>query len=526
MRRVLTIPISRSAVAVAALSVLAAAGGRLSAQRSAPPAGYPGALDAYIAKAVADWEVPGLAIAVVRNDSVLVAKGYGVRELGKPERVDENTVFSIASLTKSFTATAAAMLVDDGKLEWDAPARRYLPGLAFRDPYLTENVTVRDLLSHRTGLHASNMAWQLTGVTGADRAEMIRRARYLEAEALFRTRLVYSNLGYLFAGEAIAAAAGMPYEEVVRQRIIGPLGLRSTTIGDAAAARAPNRAMPHAMINGVQRPIPWRDIDVIAAAGSVNSTAADMAQWLRFQLGDGTFAGRRLVSAGAFWEIHSPQLVIPVSQGMKSARMVEGWAAYGMGWQVMDYRGHPLVWHTGNADGMPAYMAILPQDHLGVVIMVNTWSAGLIHALLMNRVLDEYLGYPPRDWSGEALPRKAEIRAGYDYTRNAQRLSAGRVSGTAPSHPLAAYAGVYADSLYGTQTVALANGRLTLRMGKGQVADLSHWHYDTFLVTWRDPLFREVFPALLTFSSDYAGRVDRLTLPINRDVIRSVREAP
>jgi CubicO group peptidase (beta-lactamase class C family) len=520
MRVVHTIIIHRIAVAVAGCIL---AGGPLCAQRTPPPAGFPAGLDAYITKAIADWEVPGLAIAVVRNDSVLVAKGYGVRELGKPERVDENTVFSIASLTKSFTATAAAMLVDDGRLEWDAPARRYLPGLEFRDRYLTDNVTVRDLLAHRTGLHASNMAWQLTGFTGADRAEMIRRARYLEPEAPFRTRLVYSNVGYLYAGEAIAAAAGMPLEEVIRQRILAPLGMRGTTIGDAAAARAANRAMPHAMIGGVQRSIPWRDIDVIAAAGSVNSTAADMAQWLRFQLGDGTFAGRRLVSADAFWEIHSPQLVIPVSQGMKSARQVEGWAAYAMGWQVMDYRGHPLVWHTGNADGMPAYMALLPQDHLGVVIMTNTWGAGLLHAWLMNRVLDEYLGYPPRDWSGENLPQKAAIRAGYDYTQNVQRLSAGRVSGTAPSHPLAAYAGVYVDRLYGPQTVALENGRLTLRMGKGQVADLSHWHYDTFLVTWRDPLFREVFPALLTFASDDAGQVDRLTMPINRDVIRSER---
>jgi CubicO group peptidase (beta-lactamase class C family) len=248
-----------------------------------------------------------------------------------------------------------------------------------------------------------------------------------------------------------------------------------------------------------------------------------MAQWLRFQLGDGTFGGRRLLSAEGLWEIHSPQLAIAGSPAFKAARLVEGIGAYALGWQVMDYRGHPLVWHTGNADGMPAFMALLPKERLGVVIMHNTWGAGLIHALLMNRVLDEYLGYPPRDWSGEQLPRKAAIRAGYDYTQNVQRLSASRVSGTAPSHPLDAYAGVYVDSVHGTQTIALQNGRLTLRMGTDQVADLSHWHYDTFLVTWRDPLFREVFPALLTFSSDWAGRVDRLQVQINRDVIRSTR---
>jgi hypothetical protein len=197
--------------------------------------------------------------------------------------------------------------------------------------------------------------------------------------------------------------------------------------------------------------------------------------------------------------------------------MMEGIGAYALGWNVMDYRGHPLVWHTGNADGQPAFMAILPRDHLGVVIMMNTWGAGLLHGLLMNRVLDEYLGYPPRDWSGEVLPRKAAIRDGYDYDANVRRLAASRVSGTAPSHPLAAYAGVYVDSLYGPQTVAFEDGHLTLR----------HWHYDTFLVTWRDPLFRVVYVSLLTFSSGADGRVTRLTGQINRDVIRSERaEAP
>jgi CubicO group peptidase (beta-lactamase class C family) len=491
------------------------------AQQAPPPAGFPAALDAYLAKAVADWEVPGMAIAIVRNDSVLVAKGYGVRQLGRPERVDEHTVFGIASLTKSFTATAAAMLVDDGKLEWDAPARRYLPSLTFRDPYLTENVSIRDLLSHRTGLHASNMAWVMTGV---DRTEMIRRARYLEPEAPFRTREVYSNVGYLIAGEAIAAAAGMPYEEVIRQRIFAPLGLRNTTIGDAAVAREANRVMPHAFIGGVQRPIAWSDIDVIAAAGSVNSSAADMAQWLRFQMGDGTFAGRRLVSAEALWQIHFPQTVVAVTAAMERARLVEGWPGYAMGWNVMDYRGHPMLWHSGNADGQPSIMAILPHDHVGAVVMVNTWGAGLLHTLLLNRILDEYLGYPPRDWSGEALPRKAAIRAGYDDA--VREMATTRVSGTAPSHPLAAYAGVYVDSLYGPQTIALENGHLTLRMGAGEVADLSHWHYDTFLVTFRNPLFREVYASLLTFSSAASGRVALLTLPINRDVIRARRDAP
>jgi CubicO group peptidase (beta-lactamase class C family) len=500
---------------IAAASSLAGAP-RLSAQ--AVPPGYPAELDAYLANAMRQWEVPGMAIAVVRNDSVLAARGYGVRELGKPDRVDENTLFSIASLTKSFTATAAAMLVDDGRMEWDAPVTRYLPGIAFGDPYLTANVSLRDLLSHRTGLHGSNMAWVVTGIT---RPELVARARFLEAEAPFRTRQVYSNVGYAIAGEAIAAAAGEPFEGLVRRRIFAPLGMRSTVVGHAEAMGQPDRASPHAMIGGVQRPLPWRDIDVVAPAGSIASTATDMAQWLRFQMGDGTFGGRRLVSAEALWETHSPQTVIPVTAAMKRARLVEGWPGYAMGWNVMDYRGHPMLWHSGNADGQPSIMAIMPEDHLGVVIMTNTWAAGVLHGLLLNRVLDTYLGFPPRDWSGEALPRKAALREG--YAEAVERLSQDRVAGTAPSHALAAYAGVYGDSLYGRQTVTLENGALALRMDRGPVADLRHWHYDTFLLTWRDPLFREAYPALLTFSSDASGHVTSLGMQLNRDLVRSER---
>lgn len=449
----------------------------------------------------------------MRHDSVLAAKGYGVRELGKPDRVDENTVFSIASLTKSFTATAAAMLVDDGKLAWDAPVRRYLPTFALGDPYLTDAITVRDLLSHRTGLHGSNMAWVVTDV---DRAELLRRTRYLQPERPFRTTQVYSNVGFTIAGE-LAAAAGTSYEALVRTRIFLPLGMRSTTITMSALANQPNRVSPHAVIGGVQRPIPWRDIDVIAPAGAINSTAADMAQWLRFQLGDGTFGGRRLVSAEGLWEIHSPQVVITVTPAMKRARLVEGWGAYALGWNVMDYRGHPMVWHSGNADGQPSIMALLPNDGLGVVVMTNTWAAGLLHAMILNRVMDTYLGAPPRDWSGEMLARKTQIRD--QYAQSLHALEATRVAGTKPSHPIADYAGTYTDSLYGDEIVHLDGKALTLRMGRGQVADLSHWSYDTFLVTWRDPLFRELYPALATFGLDADGRVRRITMSLNRDLI-------
>jgi CubicO group peptidase (beta-lactamase class C family) len=486
------------------------------------PAGFPEALDRYIEQARRDWEVPGLAITIIRNDSVLVAKGYGVRELGKPELVDANTVFNIASLTKSFTTAAAAMLVDEGKISWDAPARRYLPGLEFTNAYLTEQITMRDLLSHRTGLHPANMMWVLTGIT---RPEIIKRARFLQPDAPFRTDEVYSNVGFTIAGEALAAAAGTSYEDLIRQRIFIPLGMKLTTITIGDVLSQTNKVMGHTIINGVQRSFPWRDIDNAAPAGSVNSTANDMAIWLRFQMGDGTFGGKRLVSAAQMWEMHAPQVVVHVTPAMKRGRQVQGWASYALGWNVMDYRGHPILWHSGNGPGQPVLMTIFPEDHLAILVMLNTWAAGgFLHGLLTNKIADTYLGFPPRDWSGENLPNKAAIR-GVAAERLAS-LQKSRDPKAPASHELPAYAGVYLDSLYGELTVRVADGHLTLQMGgaKGQIADLTQMNHDTFLAMWREPVFREDYPGLLTFSADTEGAITVLTLHLNRDHIVATRE--
>ncbi|HMI55618.1 MAG TPA: serine hydrolase [Gemmatimonadaceae bacterium] len=480
---------------------------------------FPTELDQYIEKARRDWEVPGLAIVVVRNDSVLAAKGYGVRELGKPDRVDANTVFNIASLTKSFTAAAAATVVDQGKVSWDTPVHQLLPEYVLSDPWLTQNVTLRDLLSHRVGFHASNQIFQLTNVT---RADIIRRARYFWLERPFRTEEVYSNVGVTIAAEAFSRAAGMSYEDLVRQRLLAPLGMRSTSITTAEFVRATNRVTPHAQIGGVQRPIRVSDIDVIAPAGGINSTASDMATWLRFQMGDGTFNGKRIFSADQMWTMHFPQVVaFPVTQAMKSARQVRFWPGYALGWNVMDYQGHQMLWHSGNGDGQPSIMEIFPDDHLGIVVMMNSWIAGLLHTRLINKIADVYLNLPSRDWSGELLPRKAEIAAA-DAMR-IHELSENRGVERPASHELSAYVGSYLDSLYGNQTVRLENGKLTMQMNGGEIADLTHWTYDTFLTVWRDPLYREEFPSLVTFSTGPQGRVNRLSMRLNRDQIESRR---
>ncbi len=476
-------------------------------------------VDRYIERVLVDWQIPGLAIAVVRNDSVLVAKGYGVRELGKPAPVNEHTVFDVASLAKSFTATAVAILVDRGVLRWDDPVRPYLPDLVLPTASLTDSATVRDFLSHRTGLDAANMMWVLTSV---DRAEVLRRMRYVPVVAPARQRMVYSNVGYTVAGEAAAAAAGTTFEALLRDLVIKPLRLRSTTWTYEQAARMPNVAWPHATIAGRQQPI-RREVQrqPIAAAAAVQSSAADLTRWMRLHLNDGVLDGTRFVSAASMREMHSIQVPIPTTPAMRAARLVEDSAVgYGMGWQVMDYRGHSMIWHTGNGDGQIAYMALLPRDRLGIAVLVNTWSAPFVHGALINRILDNYLGYPPRDWAGEARARVPAMVAARDSAERAMREMRD-VAGPPP--PTASYVGRYDHALFGPIIVRADSVRLTLQMGGGQVADLEFHGGTSFYTRWRDLLFRENFGTHVAFDTG-GGSVTGFRVRINRDEFRAVRD--
>jgi CubicO group peptidase (beta-lactamase class C family) len=367
---------------------------------------------------------------------VLLEAAYGSDGAGAP--ITPATAFQIASISKSFTAAAVATLVDEGRMEWDEPLRRHLPQVEFSDPYRTANVTIRDLLAHRVGVEQGNFVFRFTGY---DTAEVLRRMRFLKEREPFRTTMLYSNVGYTAAGEAAANAAGVPFAELIRTRLLEPLGMTGATAGVPHSA-SPNHASPHAVIGGVQQPIAHTKMMSILPANAVNANAIDVAKWMLFQLGDGSWNGKRIVSQDSMAEMHSPQVIIPTTPGMRAARGVELFAAYGLGWNIMDYRGHKLLWHSGSADGMPVYTALLPADRIGVTVMVNTWGAPTLHGALASHIFDVLLGLDKtRDWSAEALAatkrgaaRDAEERAAAEKARKAAAR---------PSLPLAAYAGVY-----------------------------------------------------------------------------------
>jgi CubicO group peptidase (beta-lactamase class C family) len=485
-------------VLVAALVLLALAPGPGTAQ-----AGPLRGLDAYVTRSMAAWRVPGLALAVVRHDSVVLARGYGVRTLGRPDPVGPGTLFAIGSATKAFTAMAVAMLVDDGKLRWDDHAVLYLPGFELYDPYVTRELTVRDLLTHRSGLAASDIIAYLDGLS---RDSALSRLRYVKPTWSFRSRFGYQNLMYLAAGQLTHRIAGPSWDEVIRRRIFAPLGMVSSNTSIAALEGLADVATPHAEVDDTVRPVPYFNLDVIAPAGSINSNIRDMAQWVRFQLAAGRVDDRPLVSPAVFAETHTPQTVVPLEGFWKSTAQEAHLLSYGLGWYLHDYRGRKVVQHGGNIDGMTALVALLPEERTGLVVLTNLEGNDLTYAL-MYRIFDAYLGGPTKDWSATYLAADRELRG--DARREQQEREARRVPGTAPSLALDRYTGTYTDSFAGEGTVRRDSTGMVFHYGR-LVADLVHWHYDTFEAVWRH---RRLGKSWITFTLDDRGRVDELRIP-------------
>jgi CubicO group peptidase (beta-lactamase class C family) len=474
--------------------------------------------------------VPGVAVAVIRHDSVVVLKGYGARQIGRPERVTARTMFEIGSTTKAFSSALLAMMVDDGALGWDDPVTRHLPWFELWDPYRTREVTVRDLLSHRVGVTGAH-----NGLITSTRTEVVRRTRYLEPNVPFRSRYDYSNMMYGTAGEVAGAVAGKPWERLLRERILDPLAMGETStdiaryfdstdfihcfycpfpdhpVGLERARPGFDLAMPHMLRDDSVRTIPWQSYDNAVSAGSIISNVTEMAQWVRLLLGEGSYAGRRLIQQETFREMHRPQSVIRPTGWLglvASLSPSTHYWAYGLGWRMNDYRGVKIVWHTGGIAGFLAYVGLVPELGLGIVALSNgDLGYELLPQSLAYRIVDEHLGPPVRDWSSELVGRmKEDIRAGLVADSAAR---AGRVSGTQPSRPLTELAGRYRNEIYGDVSVTNEGGRLWFRIPSGAAGELVHWHYDLFKLE-----LDATFPGgyLTTFRLGQSGRVAGMTI--------------
>lgn len=464
----------------------------------------PKALDGFAEfaeKTLADWDVPGAAIAVVQDNRLIYAEGFGFRNVQEQLKVSAETVFGIGSSTKAFTSMSLALMVDDEKLDWDTPVRRYLPHFELQDEVATQRLTLRDMACHRSGLPRHDLMWYNAPFS---REELLDRLRYLEPSKDFRTTWQYQNHLYMTCGYVAGKVNHSSWEELVSERIFKPLEMSHSNFSVLDSQQTQNYALPYEEKEGNVQEIPFRDISTIGPAGSINSTVLDMANWLLLHLNGGVFNEQRLVSERNLTEMHTAQMACQLFPWKFKETPVMN---YGMGWFIEPYRGHHCLHHGGNIDGFSALVSFLPEEKIGVVVLTNLNST-MSPTVLTNGVFDRLLGLAEIDWSGRLQREIKKIKtAGEEHK---QQLRSERKEGTALSHPLADYTGSYVHPGYGTLTVTQTSAGQLAGEYNGMHLSLRHYHYDSFEV------HHDQFDVTLigSFATDAKGRIHSLSLPL------------
>lgn len=478
-----------------------------------PATSLPSDLDRFVARVMETFQVPGVALAVVKDGKVLAAKGYGVRTLGEPTPVDARTLFGIASNTKAFTATALALLVEEGKLEWDAPVIRYLPDFALYDPFVTRELTVRDLLVHRSGLGlgAGDLLWWPASTHG--RKEIVRRLRYIKPATSFRSAYAYDNVLYTVAGEVIEAVTGVTWEDFVDARILKKVGMTGSDVRHSAAAAGSNTATTHAIVNGRLQMVAPFTSDNVNPAGGIMSNAEDMAKWVMVQLDSGRVAdGSRLFSPATtrqLWTLVTPMPIGGATPGLEHLRA--NFNGYALGFIARDYRGQKMVFHTGGLPGYVSMVTMIPDLKLGVVVLTSQESSNAFQ-FITYRLLDHFMGAAPVDYLGIYQSLRERRLAAEKSAAAEKNADPARDRSSGPSLPLERYAGRYTDAWYGDVTIAREGEKLTIRFEHtpSLTGELEHHQHDTFIARWKDRELRA--DAYVTFALNPDGSIERVKM--------------
>ena len=465
-------------------------------------------LEADVNRVLKTFDVPGIAIAVVKDGKVVVTQGFGVRKLGDPTPVDGKTIFEIASNSKAFTAAALAMLVDQGKLNWDDPVIKHLPDFRMYDAYVTAEMTVRDLLTHRSGLGlgAGDLMWWPTTTFTSD--EIIHNLRYIKPATSFRSSYAYDNLLYIVAGKIIAQKSGKPWGQTMREWILDPVGMTGTTTSLDAHTAGMNVSAPHRA-------------NAVGAVG-INTSAEDIARWMNVLL-DGGRVGKdasgkevRLWSDKQAREMWTAQTPMAINQPRPPlAATKPNFFAYGLGFQLRDYQGKLVAMHGGALQGFYSRVMLVPEAKLGIAIFTNAESGPSLNAL-QYRLLDQYLGVAPTDWIGRIADVDREMQ-----DKEAARLkkeTATRAKASKPSLALADYVGEYEDAWYGKASIKQVGNKLTMSFSRTPdlTGEMEHFQHDTFVVRWKERNFNA--DAYATFSLDHDGSIERLRMkPISTE---------
>ncbi|NYE63986.1 CubicO group peptidase (beta-lactamase class C family) [Duganella sp. 1224] len=471
-----------------------------------------------VQRALKTFDVPGMAIAIVKDGKVVAAQGFGVRKLGDPTPVDGKTLFEVASNSKAFTAATLAMLVDEGKLAWNDPVTRHLPGFQMYDSYVTGQMTVRDLLTHRSGLGlgAGDLLWWPSTQFSTD--EIIEKLRYIKPATSFRASYAYDNLLYIVAGKIIAEKTGKPWGEAVRERILTPLGMNGTTTSVADMLASSDHSAPHSKIHdkiAVVKPMPVPN--AVGAVG-INTSAEDIARWMNLLLNQGkTEDGKQLISARQVAELWSEQTPMPIRDPKPPlAATKPNFLSYGLGFQLRDYRGRKIAMHGGALQGFYSTVLMVPEEKLGIAILTNAENSPAM-ASLYYTLLDRYFAVPQKtDWIAVYAEQEAAMHK-EELERQGKERTA-RAASSKPSLPLAAYDGEYEDAWYGKASIRNEGGKHIMRFERTPdlSGELEHFQHDTFIVRWKERNFNA--DAYVTFALNPDGSIERMKMaPISTE---------
>jgi len=462
--------------------------------------------DLFVKEAIKAWEVPGLALAIVKNGQIILVQGFGFRDVEGKLPVTPKTLFAIGSCTKAFTTFVMGTLVDDGKLDWDAPVRNYIPEFRMHDRVATELITPRDLVTHRSGLPRHDLVWYNATIS---RKQIVDRLPYLEPSESFRSKFQYNNIMFMTAGYLVERVTGKSWEDTVRLRIFEPLGMTGSNFSVKDSQKAADFAKPYEDRDDKVVEIPFRDISTVGPAGSINSNVEDMSRWLIIHTHKGKIDGKQIISAAVLADIHSPHM----TTGALQERPEIAPAGYGLGWSVDDYRGHRRVHHGGGIDGFTTMTTLFPEDGLGLIVVANMGGTSLTE-MVTRHAADRLLGLSTIDWSGEELGKKAKNKAASKEAKS--KKDTVRRPGTTPAHPLDEYAGDYENPGYGIVKIELRDGKLTFTYN-GIEAPLAHWHYEVFsgLKNSKDPAFED---QKVQFQTNVKGYVEGLAVAFEPSV--------
>ncbi len=437
-------------------------------------------IDKYIEKSRKEWEVPGMAVAIVKDGEIVLSKGYGIKELGEPGNVDGDTQFAIASNTKAFVASCLAKLVKEGKISWKDKVRDYLPYFSVYDnPYVSSEATIEDLLCHRMGLgtFSGDVLWYKSEKKPID---FVKQANHVPEVFGFRNGYGYSNLMFITAGEIIREVSGKPWEQYVEENFLSPLNMNNTTLSLGKVTS--NLATPHKpTLDNRTIPIKWVSWDKVSAAGGIISTSNDMAKWMMMNLNGGKWNDRVYIDKEQQNLLWTPHNNFKISEAGKASLPGRHFAGYGLGWGLMDYHGNLVVSHGGGYDGMYSRVVMVPDINLGVVVLTNTMQ-GISYPLTMY-ILNQYLRKDMRDWSEEFLERS---RSRNEHKEEVEDRKRARVTNTSPSIQKNNLTGSYFDPMYGEIYISEEGGtlRLSFESAPRLGATLTHWHYDTYQIMW------------------------------------------